>query len=160
YQAAVSSAHRPGAGDAVSRGHGHTPRTAGPALYGSRPPGPGPALLAPGRATCHCALGVCRGVPAPQHRVRGAGDGARDTRAPPARAGPPDGPQPGVASHQGLRGTRARTRPHPGRGAESAVGRTPTAFYGAVRPVVVPCNPGRVPDGAGRGGAAPRPGPT
>ena len=53
HPAAVPSAHCPGVGGAVSRDHGHATRTAGPSLHGSGPPGPGAALLAPGRATRH-----------------------------------------------------------------------------------------------------------
>jgi DNA-binding winged helix-turn-helix (wHTH) protein len=93
------------------------------------------------------------------HGAGGAGHRARDAHAPPARAGPPDGPHRGVARHQGRGGARAGTRPYPGCCAVSASGGAPTAFRGAVGIVVVPSRTGGVPGRACHGGAAPQPDP-
>src|SRR5262249_59838225 len=67
---AVPPAQRAGVGGALSRDRRDTARTPGSPLYGGRPPGPGHAVLAAGRAACHRALSKS-GSDRPHHQGTG-----------------------------------------------------------------------------------------
>ena len=106
HPATVPPADCPGVGGALSGDRRDPARTAGPSLHGGGPRQgrPCPTGSRPGNTPSRAR----RMLEARQHLTTGLEVLATvpgDTRAPPARAGSPDGPRPGVGGHEGPGGT-------------------------------------------------------